>query len=304
MAMQAPRSAYSSEHGIVAGLLDGYLVSINPKATRASGEGPAIEIVVRTGGIQAPSLVRSGLEGGFNRGSKVTVDAFSAQILWSYNWLVKPSPEKVGAAVRNVLTVLSPFAQSCTKCHKCGAKETLEIFFLGRHPELWCSRCREQCLHEAAAIEERLAAIPVRFGRALALTSAVSIGGAEIIARALHDSSQISLFFWSTAALGLVVGFIAAIGAGKPSRGVKVLACTSAAFAPWIAFFRATMLSDPAHPVFSWDSRALAMASLFVLWCSWMPLLLAYGGVSLGDLLFRLRFFKREKSRQSGGRLP
>jgi hypothetical protein len=304
LARQRPDSAFFSK-GIVVGLKDGYIVAINPKPPfRGPDERSAIQIMVRTGGIKAPDQVRSTLQHHFLWGPKVTIDTDSVSHVWHYSF-ARPSPQKIGHLVREVLAALNPVADRCTKCDKCGATQTLDIFLLGPYPKMLCSRCRQQLVDEATALEDHYAKLPVHFGRAVLLASISSISGAEIVARGWHDSSKVYPFFWSTAVLGFVIGFITAIGAGKITPGVKALAYSATTLGVWIAFIRSLALNDPAHPVQSgWDPGPLLLAGLVALWCTWLPLLLASLGMFVWRVSLAYRVAESEGSRAAGGGMP
>ena len=306
--------------GVVVGLRDGYLVCINPKpitsgklAVAIVGKRPdavleaekrsvsaGIQIVIRTGGITDPVQVKPSLQHSLSWGFRLSVedvDANSVTVVWHYTF-IRPSPEKVGAAVRNVLAALNPVADPCTKCDKCAATTTLNIFFsVLPEPLLLCSRCRQQLLDESAAYEARYARLPVHLGRAVILASVVSIGGAEIVAHAWYRTRSLSPFFWSTAVLGIVIGLITATGAGKVTRGVKVLAYLATASSVWIATFRSLALNDATHPLRSWEPGPLVLMGFVALWCTWLPLVLAGLAMFLGQAFFEHRSIEKEAGR-------
>ena len=119
-----------------------------------------------------------------------------------------------------------------------------------------------------------------------------------------HSSSKLSPFFWSTAVLWLLIGFLAALGAGKITRGVKALAYSATTLGVWIVFLRSLGLNDPSQLVQSWDSGPLLLAGLLSLWFTWLPLVLAGLGMSLWRAFFASRVLEKEKSRAAGGGLP
>lgn len=282
LAKQAPPSPFFDKAGVAAGLMDGYIVVVEPKPHYVEHEGSVMRIMVRTGGIKSPAEARSALQGLFRGRSELTVDSDSVTILWAYV-LQRPPAEKVRALLMDVLAGLHPYASSCSKCETCGSTQAGDIFYRANEPVWLCSSCRQKWLDAESDAEKRYAALPVHLGRAGWCAGILCVAGGEGIARMWHASRSISPFFWSAAVLGLLIGLITAASAGKTTRTVKALAYAATLAGVWIAYFRSFALNDPSHPVRQWEIGRLLLAFMMSLWFLWLPLFLTWVGFTVWE---------------------